>query len=166
MKVYEALLAGSLREFSIGFGIVAKHWGDLDGKPVRFLDELELLEISVVWKGAARTRTIEVRSDPAYATSTASNTSSVNWATTPVPEPQSELAEINAKLDSLVSDEEPRDPDAARAVDELIQSVREELIHEALGRAEAAAWEERMRINLVLDPVAVRVDTRMRPVAS
>jgi len=148
VKVYEAMLAGTLREFSIGFGIVEKHWGEIDGKPVRYLDVLELLEISVVWKGAAYgTRLVEVRSAP-------------------VPEPQDELAEINARLDALASDERPRDPDAASAVDQLVLEVREELIRESLDRAEQAAWQERMRINMVLDPVPVRVDARMRPVTT
>jgi hypothetical protein len=34
---------------------------------------------------------------------------------------------------------------------------------EAVDRAEQAAWEERMQLNAVLDPVPVRVDARMRP---
>jgi HK97 family phage prohead protease len=148
VKVYEAMLAGTLREFSIGFGIVEKHWGELDGRPVRYLDVLELLEISVVWKGAAYgTRLVEVRSAP-------------------VPVPRDELAEINARLDALASNERPHDPDAASAVDQLVLEVREELIRESLARAEQAAWERRMHINMVLDPVPVRVDARMRPVTS
>jgi len=40
------------------------------------------------------------------------------------------------------------------------------MIEEALARAEQAAWESRMQLNAVLDPVPVRVDARMRPVAS
>ena len=55
------------------------------------------------------------------------------------------------------------DPDI---VDAFITEVREELIRESLDRAEQAAWEERMDINAVLDPVPVRVDARMRPVTS
>jgi len=148
VKVYEAMLAGTLRKFPIGFGIVETHWGELDGKPVRFLDELELLEISVVWKGAAYgTRLVEVRSAP-------------------VPEPRDELAEINAHLDALASKERHRDPAIADQVDELIRETRLELVRESLARAEQAAWEGRMDINLVLEPVPVRVDARMRPVAS
>jgi hypothetical protein len=42
-------------------------------------------------------------------------------------------------------------------VDRLLTEIRAE-------KAEQAAWEERMRINTVLDPVPVRVDARMRPV--
>jgi HK97 family phage prohead protease len=148
VKVYEAMLARSLREFSIGFGIVEKHWGELDGKPVRYLDVLELLEISVVWKGAAYgTRLIEVRSAP-------------------VPEPQDEIAEINARLDALASKTRPRDPAIADQVDELILETRLELVQESLDRAEQAAWEGRMDVNMVLDPVPVQVDARMRPVTS
>ena len=99
VRVYEALLAGTLRETSIGFGVVEKHWGEIDGKPVRFLDELELLEVSIVWKGAARTRMIEVRSEPAYVNNTTGSTAAVTWTATPAADP--ELAEINARLDAI-----------------------------------------------------------------
>jgi hypothetical protein len=44
--------------------------------------------------------------------------------------------------------------------------VKLERVNEALARAKQAAWEEQMRINLVRVPVPVRVDARMRPVAS
>jgi hypothetical protein len=88
----------------------------------------------------------------------------VTWTTTPAPDP--ELAEINARLDALASGEKLRDPAIADQVEELVLDVREELIRESLDRAEQAAWERRMHINLVLDPVPVRVDARMRPVTS
>jgi HK97 family phage prohead protease len=165
VAVYEGMLGDRIREWSIGYGIEEKHWGEWNGDSVRFLDKLELLEISAVVKGANRfTRTIEVRSDPAYATSTAGSTSTVTWTTTPAPDP--ELAEINARLDALASGEKLRDPAIADQVEELVLDVREELIRESLDRAEQAAWERRMHINLVLDPVPVRVDARMRPVTS
>jgi hypothetical protein len=83
-----------------------------------------------------------------------------------VPEPRDELAEINARLDALASDERPRDPDAASAVDQLVLEVREELVRESLDRAEQAAWEVRIGVNMVLDRVPVRVDARMRPMTS
>ena len=50
------------------------------------------------------------------------------------------------------------------AVDELLTEVKLEKVNEALARAEQAAWEQRMLVNLVLDAVPVRVDARMRPV--
>jgi hypothetical protein len=79
---------------------------------------------------------------------------------------ESEIERLNRQLDALVSNERPRDAHAASAVDEFVLDVREELIHECLDRAEQAAWEERMQVNTVLDPVPIRVDARMRPVAS
>jgi hypothetical protein len=42
--------------------------------------------------------------------------------------------------------------------------VRKELVRESLDRAEQAAWERQIQVNLVLEPVPVRVDARMRPV--
>ena len=163
MIVYEAMLKGVLREFSIGYGVVAYHRGTWQDQSVRFLDELELLEISVVWKGAAfGTRLIEVRSQPTT-TSTGAN-ATATW--TNVPEPESELKAVNARIDAIASGEKPRDPAVVNLVDALIHDVREELVRESLDRAEAAAWEERMRINMVLAPAPVRVDARMRPVTS
>ena len=106
------------------------------------------MEVSVVWKGAAYgTRLVEVRSAP-------------------VLEPQDELAEINARLDAIESGEKLRDSAIVDQVEELVLDVREELIRESLDRAEQAAWERRMYTNLVLGPVPVRVDARMRPVTS
>jgi hypothetical protein len=78
-----------------------------------------------------------------------------------LPEPD-EVALINARLDQLASNERPRSPELARQVDDLIVATRLELAQEALARAEQAAWEER-QLTMVLDPVPVRVDARMRP---
>jgi hypothetical protein len=55
-----------------------------------------------------------------------------------------------------------RAPSQSGAFDDLITEVRLELAQEALARAEQAAWEER-QLTMVLDPVPVRVDARMRP---
>jgi hypothetical protein len=77
-----------------------------------------------------------------------------------------EVDRINARLDALASKERPRDPVIADQVDELILDTRLELVQESLDRAEQAAWERRMDINAVLDPVPVRVDARMRPLTS
>jgi hypothetical protein len=77
-----------------------------------------------------------------------------------------ELALVNARLDAIASKERPRDRAVAKAVDQLVLEVREEMVRESLDRAEQAAWEGRMGVNLVLDPVPVRVDARMRPVTT
>jgi HK97 family phage prohead protease len=64
LGVYEGLLEGTIREWSISYGIVAEHRENINGKDVNVLDELELLEISAVMRGAnANTRTLSVKSD-------------------------------------------------------------------------------------------------------
>jgi hypothetical protein len=40
------------------------------------------------------------------------------------------------------------------------------MVEEKLAEAEQAAWKGRMDINVVLHPVPVRIDARMRPVTS
>jgi len=52
-----------------------------------------------------------------------------------------------------------------KQVDDLILATKLELIQESLDRAEQARLEER-QLTMVLDPMPVRVDARMRPVAS
>jgi HK97 family phage prohead protease len=162
LHVYEGMLGDRIREWSIGYAVHEFHWGDWEDKSVRFLDQVELLEISAVINGANRfTRTIEVRSRP-FTTSSSSAAAALDgdW-----PEPD-EIALVNARLDQLASNERPRSPELARQVDDLTVATRLELVQEALDRAGQAAWEERMRINTVLDPVPIRVDARMRPVTS
>jgi Caudovirus prohead serine protease len=68
-------------------------------------------------------------------------------------------------LDDLEHTKAGPTPDL-NAVDQFITETKQELVEKSLDRAEQAAWEKRMRINTVLDPVPVRVDARMRPVAS
>jgi HK97 family phage prohead protease len=162
MNVYEGLLGNRIREWSIAYGINKAREDTWNGEHVRYLDELELLEISAVYSGANRfTRTIEVRSRP-FTTSGSNATATLDGDSY---EPD-EIALINARLDQLASNERPGSPELARQVDDLITEVRLELAQDALGRAEQSAWERRMHINLVLDPVPIRVDPRMRPVTS
>jgi len=162
LHVYEGMLGDRIREWSIGYAVHEFHWGDWEDKSVRFLDQVELLEISAVINGANRfTRTIEVRSRP-FTTSGSNVTATLDGDSY---EPD-ELALINARLDQLASNERPRSPELPRQVDDLITEVRLELAQEALDRAEQAAWEERMSMNVVLHPVPIRVDPRMRPVTS
>ena len=49
------------------------------------------------------------------------------------------------------------------AVDRLVTEVKLERAKEKLAEAEQAAWERRTDVNMVLDPLPVRVDPRMRP---
>jgi HK97 family phage prohead protease len=161
MHVYEGLLGNRIREWSIAYAINKAREDTWEGEHVRYLDELELLEISAVYSGANRfTRTVEVRSRPT--TSSSDATAKMDGDSY---EPD-ELALVNARLDAIASKERPRDPAVAKAVDQLVLEVREEMVRESLDRAEQAAWEARMRINMVVDPVPVRVDARMRPVTS
>jgi hypothetical protein len=51
-------------------------------------------------------------------------------------------------------------------VEAFLLGEKQRYVEEALDRAEQAAWEGRMDINAVLDPVPVQVDARMRPVTS
>ena len=110
--------------------------------------ELELLEVSIaVVPANANAQILAVKSAPLE------------------PE-ESEIARINRELDQLAAPGKSRHPGVADQVDDLILEVPEELVRESLDRAEQAAWEERTQSNLVLDPVPVRVDARMRPVTS
>jgi len=84
VAVYEGLLAGRLNEFSIGFAVLESHrepWPDtVGGTYYTVLDELELLEVSVVHAGANRyTRLLDVKS-----ANTGSNVT-VHWTATETP---------------------------------------------------------------------------------
>jgi hypothetical protein len=48
-------------------------------------------------------------------------------------------------------------------VEAFLLEEKQRYVEEALDRAEQAAWEER-QLTMVLDPVPIRVDARMRPV--
>ena len=78
------------------------------------------------------------------------------------PAPSRSEAQINAQLDALSSQERPRDE---KAMHDFALETHEFMNAEAFDPAEQAAWEGRMCVNMVLDPVPVRVDARMRPVA-
>jgi len=71
------------------------------------------------------------------------------------------IKSLNDRLDAIEYGQRPGDADAM--VDAFVLQVREEMVEEALDRAEQAAWEGRMDINAVLGPLPVRVDARMRP---
>ena len=141
VAVYEGLLAGRLSEWSIGYAVISEHEENSKAYGTyRVLDEVELLEVSVVSAGANRyTRVLEVKH---------------------VPRPLSELERLNKQLDELAG------PVVRKAepgqVDRFVTEVREEMVREKLAEAKQAAWERQMR-NLVVDRVSVRVDARMRP---
>lgn len=140
VAVYEGLLGGRLNEFSIGYAVVKEH----KEKGYNVLDEVEILEVSVVYAGANRfTRVLEVKSAV----------------------PLSEIDRINAQLDELAKPGPLRKGVDPAEVDRFITAVRQQMVEEKLAEAEQAAWERRTDVNLVLDSVPVRVDARMRPVS-
>ncbi|MCP3978158.1 MAG: hypothetical protein GY716_02345 [bacterium] len=64
--IHRALVAGALREWSIGYRILVER-ADPDDDLHRFIEEAELLEASVVLRGAnPQTKTLEVASSPWY----------------------------------------------------------------------------------------------------
>jgi hypothetical protein len=65
-------------------------------------------------------------------------------------------------LDDLEHTKAGPTPDP-NAVDQFITETKQELAEKSLDRAEQAAWEGRMGVNMVLDPAPVRVDARMMP---
>jgi HK97 family phage prohead protease len=156
--VWRAMKSGRITTFSFAYSILQEHRREPDF--VNVLEVLDVLEVSVTPKPANRSaRLVSLKGAN---TSTAGSNATVTWSA----EPESELDRINARLDPLASNERPRDPAIAKQVDELILATRLELVQEALDRAEQAAWESRIQLNAVLDPVPVRVDARMRPVTS
>jgi hypothetical protein len=65
-KVYEGMLTDRLREFSIGYGVHAEHYDF--GMKANVIDELEVIEISIVHSGANRhTQLLEIKSAPTRA---------------------------------------------------------------------------------------------------
>jgi len=159
LNVYEGMLRGAINEFSIGYIVLAEH---KESSPqygtYSVLTEVSLSEISVVYAGANRfTRLLDIKSN----TASSNTTSTVTWTAEPW---RADLENWNRRIDEAAGPSRRKvSPDE---VDAFIREVREERVRAKLAEAEQAAWEERMRINTVLDPVPVRVDARMRPVAS
>ena len=146
LKTYEGLLAGALREWSIGFAVIKERPSTWQGKLVNFLQEVEILEVSQVYAGANRfTRTLDVKSNTATNKPVDDNDPAV-WA---------------ERIEQAAYGRSHVDPAVAEQVDKLIVATKLELIQESLDRAEQAAWEEQTQSNLVLAPVPVRVDGRM-----
>jgi HK97 family phage prohead protease len=166
MSVYQGMLEDRIREWSISYGVLEEHQDEWEGKPVNWLDRLELLEISSVMAGANRfTQTLQVKnSTTTIPFSTGSTTTTaVSW-NAPRRTEDPVLAHYKSLLDGLETRKSYAGP--AVDVDAFVTQVRQEMVEEALARAEQAAWQERMNINLVLASVPVRVDARMKPVTS
>jgi HK97 family phage prohead protease len=143
VAVYKAMKSGRITAFSFAYAVIAEHERD-DG--VNVLDELDVLDITITPTPANR------------------NARLVSVKTAPDPEPATELEQLNKRLDELAG------PVVRKAepgqVEAFLLEEKQRYIEEALARAEQAAWEGRMGVNMVLDPVPVRVDARMRPVTS
>jgi HK97 family phage prohead protease len=173
VALYDAMKAGRINGLSFAYDILDKR---TVGDGVTELLELELLEVTIclipmnpnarilVVKSNSERKRLEMEAAwAAHEQPTTTSTSSATASPDGDSDESDELALINARLDEIASGEKVRDPDAAAAVDALVLEVRQELVQEALDRAEQAAWEGRMGVNMVLDPVPVRVDARMRP---
>jgi Caudovirus prohead serine protease len=156
LNVYEGMLRDTINEFSIGYIVLAEH---KESSPqygtYSALTEVSLSEISVVYAGANRfTRLLDIKSN-----TTSSNTTSTVTRTA---EPwRADLEDWNRRIDEAAGPS--RRKVSADEVDAFIREVREERVRAKLAEAEQAAWEERMRISLVLAAVPVRVDALMRP---
>jgi HK97 family phage prohead protease len=112
--VYEGMLGGRITEFSIGYAVVKEHKDKAAGYKV--LDEVELLEISIVWAGANRfTQLLEVKG-----LKDQPRNERGRWA--------AELADLNQRLDQI----EARVP-SGDVVDAFVAWSREQ------DRAEAEA---------------------------
>jgi HK97 family phage prohead protease len=140
VAVYKAMKSGRITAFSFAYAVIAEHKRD-DG--VNVLDELDVLDVTITPNPANR------------------NARLVSVKTAPDPEPATELEQLNKRLDELAG------PVVRKAqpgqVEAFLLEEKQRYVEEALDRAEQAAWERRMRINMVLAPVPVRVDAQMRP---
>jgi Caudovirus prohead serine protease len=151
LAVYGGLLAGRLKEFSIGFAIIAEH----KEADYNVLDEVAILEASVVYAGANRfTRVLDIK--------TATTTSTFGGAVKANYTDPNDPAYWSRRIDEL--EKSARPPLDSGVVDAFVLETRELMVREKLAEAEQAVWE-RSQVN-VIDPVPVRVDARMRPVRS
>jgi HK97 family phage prohead protease len=122
LAVYEGLLAGRLKEFSIGFAIIAEH---REGG-FNVLDEVELLEVSVVYAGSNRyTRLIDIKT---------ASTSTVASTTT-------DVAEWNLRIDEVASTKRVVTDAARNAADTFITAVHLEMVEEKLAEARASSFD-------------------------
>jgi HK97 family phage prohead protease len=148
-KVYEGMLFGSIAEFSIAYSVIAEHREEIPPYgEVNVLDEVALLEVSVVTAGANRhTQLLDVKSI------TAGSTAEVNFE-------DSDPRRYEAILDSLEKSMQHVASDGVDLVDAFIAEDRALRIRERHER-------ERVRhaagdMNVVVNPMPVRVDSRMR----
>jgi HK97 family phage prohead protease len=141
VAVWKAMTSGRITTFSFAFAIISEHerW---DGANV--LKQLDVLDVTITPTPAnLNAQLVSVKSDEFD------------------PEPTSEIDRINRQLDELAG------PVVRKArpgqVEAFLLEEKQRYVEEKLAEAEQAAWEERMCINTVHDPVPVRVDARMRP---
>jgi HK97 family phage prohead protease len=152
LAVYEGMLAGRLKEFSIGYAVIVEHRED----GYNVLDEVELLEVSVVYAGANRfTRVLDIK--------TATTTSTFGGAVKVTYTDPNSPAYWSRRIDELEKSTRPAlDP---TVVDAFVLETRELIAREKLAEAEHAN-AQLVSTTAVVVPVPVRVDARMRPVTS
>jgi len=156
--LHRAMKAKRITGLSISYAILDEE-RQRDG--TNLLLDLELIEISVTPVPANQdAQILQVKGSTSTSASTFGGTTTTTW-TPPEPEWKRELKSLNDRLDALEHGQRLQDADDV--VDAFVTAVRQEMVEEKLAEAEQAAWERRMLINVVLDPVPVRVDARMRP---
>jgi HK97 family phage prohead protease len=145
VAVYKAMKSGRITAFSFAYAVIAEHKRD-DG--VNVLDELDVLDVTITPNPANRNaRLVSVKSEPD-------------------PKPATELEQLNKQLDALAQPGPLRKAVDPAEVEAFMLEEKQRYVEEALDRAEQAAWEGRMGVNMVLDLAPVRVDARLRPVTS
>jgi HK97 family phage prohead protease len=142
VAVWKGMKSGRITTFSFAFLIIEEH-ERADG--ARVLSELDVLDITITPTPANRNaRLVSVKSEPD-------------------PEPATELEQLNKQLDALAQPGPLRKAVDPAEVEAFLLEEKQRYVEEALDRAEKAAWDER-QLTMVLDPVPIRVDARMRPV--
>jgi len=153
--VHKLLSERRMAEWSIGYWIPdgGEKTQD-DGSTL--LTRIHLDEISVVLRGAAADPdTREPRTQLLSIKGTTSSTSTLPVNVTISGNPvdgrsfadavregllrKDEIRNLNRKLDALESPTKDRDPDAAKAVDQLVRETREEIVRESLAESHAEA---------------------------
>jgi len=155
-QIFKLIKDRLVKEWSFAYDVLDERPGD-DGSTE--LHELSLIEIGPTLKGAnPATSTVGVKNT----TSSTNYTGGLTWA--PEADPKADPRYWSKQLDRLdpvrKTVKKTGEPDL---VEVFLAEERERRAAEAQARAEQAAWEKRMLINTVLDPVPVRVDARMRP---
>jgi HK97 family phage prohead protease len=152
LAVYEGLLARRLKEFSIGFAIISEH----KEADYNVLDEVAILEASVVYAGANRfTRVLDIK--------TATTTSTFGGAVKDTYTDPNDPAYWSRRIDELEKSARPSLDSGV--VDAFVLETRELMVREKLAEAQHAN-AQLVSTTAMVGGVPILVDARMRPVSS